>query len=117
MESVNTENSRGSKHDDYEDLQKAGATTISVIQPPQTLPTSAACNLTTQFAVSQDDGLLLHVLLMVPEGKDFVVEDSSCNVYLNCKLLSAEEATRSSVVWGTTQPAFNFSQVGHVFSA
>ncbi|KAK2524766.1 C2 domain-containing protein 3 isoform X2 [Columba livia] len=111
MESVNTKIPRCSNHRDCEDLQKAGATTISVIQPPQTIPTSAACNLTTQFAVSQDDGLLLHVLLMVPEGKDFVVEGNSCNVYLNCKLLSAEEATRSSVVWGTTQPAFNFSQV------
>ncbi|NWX04320.1 C2CD3 protein, partial [Caloenas nicobarica] len=109
--SVNAENPRCSKRHDYEDLQKTGATTINVVQPPQTIPTSAACNLMTQFAVSQDDGLLLHVLLMVPDGKDFVAEDSSCNVYLNCKLLSAEEATRSSVVWGTTQPAFNFSQV------
>ncbi|XP_071659726.1 C2 domain-containing protein 3 [Patagioenas fasciata] len=110
-ESINTENPHCSKHHDYEDLQKTEATTINMIQPPQTVPTSAACNLTTQFAVSQDDGLLLHVLLMVPEGKDFVVEDNSCNVYLNCKLLSAEEATRSSVIWGTTQPTFNFSQV------
>ncbi|NXB73353.1 C2CD3 protein, partial [Donacobius atricapilla] len=64
---------------------------------------------------AEGDGLLLHVLLMVPEGKDFIAEGcglpSSCNVYLNCKLLSTEEATRSAVVWGTTRPAFNFSQV------
>ncbi|XP_074386293.1 C2 domain-containing protein 3 isoform X4 [Zonotrichia albicollis] len=64
---------------------------------------------------AEEQGLLLHVLLMVPDGKDFVAEGSglpsSCNVYLNCKLLSTEEATRSAVVWGTRQPAFNFSQV------
>ncbi|NXW85909.1 C2CD3 protein, partial [Alopecoenas beccarii] len=109
--SVNAENPCCSKRHDYEDLQRTGVTTINAVQPPQTIPISPACNLTTQLAVSQDDGLLLHVLLMVPDGKDFVAEDNSCNVYLNCKLLSAEEATRSSVVWGTTQPAFNFSQV------
>ncbi|KAM3678509.1 C2 domain-containing protein 3 [Ammospiza maritima maritima] len=64
---------------------------------------------------AEEQGLLLHVLLMVPDGKDFMAEGSglpsSCNVYLNCKLLSTEEATRSAVVWGTRQPAFNFSQV------
>ncbi|NXD27698.1 C2CD3 protein, partial [Spelaeornis formosus] len=61
-----------------------------------------------------DQGLLLHVLLMVPDGKDFIAGGSglpsSCNVYLNCKLFSTEEATRSAVIWGTTEPAFNFSQ-------
>lgn len=69
---------------------------------------------------AEEEGLLLHVLLMVPDGKDFTAEGSglpsSCNVYLNCKLLSTEEATRSAVVWGTRQPAFNFSQASEVFS-
>ncbi|NWY31931.1 C2CD3 protein, partial [Pheucticus melanocephalus] len=69
----------------------------------------------THITPAEDQGLLLHVLLMVPDGKDFPAEGSglpsSCNVYLNCKLLSTEEATRSAVVWGTRQPAFNFSQV------
>ncbi|NXA01689.1 C2CD3 protein, partial [Nesospiza acunhae] len=69
----------------------------------------------THTAPAEEQGLLLHVLLMVPDGKDFAAEGSglpsSCNVYLNCKLLSTEEATRSAVVWGTRQPAFNFSQV------
>ncbi|NXA15964.1 C2CD3 protein, partial [Sapayoa aenigma] len=63
----------------------------------------------------EEDGLLLHVLLMVPDGKDFVAEDkglpSPCNVYLTCKLLSTEGATRSAVVWGSARPAFHFSQV------
>ncbi|XP_030332685.1 C2 domain-containing protein 3-like isoform X5 [Strigops habroptila] len=97
------------------DSQKTGAATMNMVQPPQAAPTSVAHHLLPQIATSGEDGLLLHVLLMVPDGKDFVAEDcglpSSCNVYLNCKLLSTEEATRSAVVWGTTQPAFNFSQV------
>ncbi|NWW72184.1 C2CD3 protein, partial [Climacteris rufus] len=78
-------------------------------------PGSAAQALVPPGAPAGDPGLLLHVLLMVPHGKDFVAEHcglpSSCNVYLNCKLLSTEEATRSAIVWGTTQPVFNFSQV------
>ncbi|XP_039552979.1 C2 domain-containing protein 3 isoform X2 [Passer montanus] len=69
----------------------------------------------THVTPAEQEGLLLHVLLMVPDGKDFIAEGSglpsSCNVYLNCKLLSTEEATRSAVVWGTRQPAFNFCQV------
>ncbi|KAM9019767.1 C2 domain-containing protein 3 [Ara ararauna] len=97
------------------DSQKTGAATMNMVQPPQVAPTSVAHHLLTQIATSEEEGLLLHVLLMVPDGKDFVAEDyglpSPCNVYLNCKLLSTEEATRSAVVWGTTQPAFNFSQV------
>uniref|UniRef100_A0A8C8A9C2 C2 domain containing 3 centriole elongation regulator n=1 Tax=Otus sunia TaxID=257818 RepID=A0A8C8A9C2_9STRI len=98
-----------------EDSQTTGTASRNVVQPPQAVSTPVARNLMTQITASEEDGLLLHVLLMVPDGKDFVVEDygfhSSCNVYLNCKLLSTEEATRSAVVWGTTQPAFNFSQV------
>nr|XP_045001121.1 C2 domain-containing protein 3 isoform X2 [Jaculus jaculus] len=64
---------------------------------------------------TKEDALLLHVLLMVPDGKDFFTGESEkqppCNVYLNCKLFSTEEVTRSVIAWGTTQPVFNFSQV------
>ncbi|NXW77049.1 C2CD3 protein, partial [Hirundo rustica] len=78
-------------------------------------PASAAREAVTRESPAEEDGLLLHVLLMVPEGKGFIAEGSglpsSCNVYLTCKLLSTEEATRSAVVWGTTRPAFHFSQV------
>ncbi|GAB0181019.1 C2 domain-containing protein 3 [Grus japonensis] len=113
--SVNAESSRRLKLHNGEDSRKAGAASINIMRPPQAVPTSVARNLMTQITASEEDGLLLHVLLMVPNGRDFVVEDcglhSSCNVYLNCKLLSTEEATRSAVIWGTTQPAFNFSQV------
>ncbi|XP_071418376.1 C2 domain-containing protein 3 isoform X2 [Pithys albifrons albifrons] len=88
-----------------EDSQKAEVGSRKVV----------AQDVLTQITQSEEDGLLLHVLLMVPDGKDFAAGDkglpSSCNVYLNCKLLSTEGATRSTVVWGTTQPAFNFCQV------
>ncbi|NXL02214.1 C2CD3 protein, partial [Mesembrinibis cayennensis] len=113
--SVNAESPRCSELHNHEDSQKTGAASITIAQPPQAVPTSVARSLMTQITASEEDGLLLHVLLMVPDGKDFVAEDyglhSSCNVYLNCKLLSTEEATRSAVIWGTTQPAFHFSQV------
>ncbi|XP_042694249.1 C2 domain-containing protein 3, partial [Centrocercus urophasianus] len=96
------------------DSNKTGAACTNV-QPPWSVATPVARNLVTRLPAAEDDGLLLHVLLMVPDGKDFVAENSglhtSCNVYLNCKLLNTEEATRSAVVWGTTQPTFNFSQV------
>ncbi|XP_055971959.1 C2 domain-containing protein 3 [Sorex fumeus] len=64
---------------------------------------------------SKENALLLHVLLMVPDGKDFITGDSEkqppCNIYLNCKLFSTEEVAKSAIAWGTTQPVFNFSQV------
>ncbi|XP_075054598.1 C2 domain-containing protein 3 isoform X2 [Mixophyes fleayi] len=65
---------------------------------------------------TKENGLLLHVLLMVPEGKGLICDTDSalCNSYLNCKLFSAQEATRSAVVWGSNQPLFNFSQVAPV---
>ncbi|KAM7130264.1 C2 domain-containing protein 3 isoform 2-T2 [Ciconia maguari] len=113
--SVNAEGPRCLKLNNCEDSQKTRAASVNIVQPPQAVPTSVAHNLMTQITASEEDGLLLHVLLMVPDGKDFVAEEyglhSSCNVYLHCKLLSTEEATRSAVVWGTTKPAFHFSQV------
>ncbi|XP_004683252.1 PREDICTED: C2 domain-containing protein 3 isoform X2 [Condylura cristata] len=64
---------------------------------------------------TKESTLLLHVLLMVPDGKDFITGKSEkqppCNIYFNCKLFSTEEVTRSVIAWGTTQPVFNFSQV------
>ncbi|NWX35183.1 C2CD3 protein, partial [Notiomystis cincta] len=104
-----------------ERCQEAGESGRDVPQPlpPRTVPVPAARDAVARGAPAEEDGLLLHVLLMVPDGKDFAAEGcglpSSCNVYLNCKLLSTEEASRSTVVWGTTQPAFNFSQASHLF--
>ncbi|XP_038169557.1 C2 domain-containing protein 3 isoform X3 [Arvicola amphibius] len=64
---------------------------------------------------SKESALLLHVLLMVPDGKGFVSGEPEkplpCNVYLKCKLFRTEEVTTSAISWGTAQPIFNFSQV------
>ncbi|KFP84851.1 C2 domain-containing protein 3, partial [Apaloderma vittatum] len=118
--SVNTESPHGLNPRSYEDSQDTGAADANVTRLPPAVTTSVARNLTTQITASEGDGLLLHVLLMVPDGKDFVAGDdglrSSCNVYLTCKLLSTEEATRSAVAWGTTQPAFSFSQASRASS-
>ncbi|NXU35839.1 C2CD3 protein, partial [Drymodes brunneopygia] len=103
-----------------EDCQEPGVVSREVTQPLRSVPAATARDVATSTTPAEENGLLLHVLLMVPDGKDFIAEGcglpSSCNVYLNCKLLSTEEATRSAVVWGTTQPAFNFSQASHMFS-
>ncbi|XP_058302727.1 C2 domain-containing protein 3 isoform X7 [Hylobates moloch] len=84
--------------------------------PSTFVATPASHNLVNQTNGStKESALLLHVLLMVPDGKDFISGESEkqspCNVYLNCKLFSTEEVTRSVIAWGTTQPVFNFSQV------
>lgn len=104
-------------HQVHEETAKEGQ---SVVLPTPRAPSPVAPN-PSHNLVNQTNGstkesaLLLHVLLMVPDGKDFVTGESEkpppCNVYLNCKLFSTEEVTRSVIVWGTTKPVFNFSQV------
>ncbi|XP_058041749.1 C2 domain-containing protein 3 isoform X2 [Ahaetulla prasina] len=83
-------------------------------QPPVPLPVSR--NLLKQMsASSEEEGMLLHVLLMVSEGQIAPPPngglESSCNLYLISKLFSTEEATRSPVAWGTSRPTFHFSQI------
>ncbi|XP_071613890.1 C2 domain-containing protein 3 isoform X2 [Heliangelus exortis] len=113
--SVNAENPHCLTLHSSKDSQKSGAATTSSVQSPEAAQTSVTQKLVGEIRAPEEDGLLLHVLLMVPDGRDFVAGDcgpqSSCNVYLTCKMLSTEEATSSAVMWGTTQPAFQFSQV------
>ncbi|XP_007889496.2 C2 domain-containing protein 3 [Callorhinchus milii] len=91
-----------------------------ITQSPQPSAVTAARSLIRQFnaTVNEMEGLLLHVLLMVPDGKDFFTGVGSyqaqCNVYLKCKLFSTDEATQSPVSWSTSQPIFNFSLVAPV---
>lgn len=60
----------------------------------------------------EESRVLLHALLLVPDGKNF-----SCgplqtpNFYLNCKLFWCDETARSVVSWSQTNPRFNFAQV------
>ncbi|KAK9961888.1 hypothetical protein ABG768_007286 [Culter alburnus] len=58
--------------------------------------------------------ILLHMLLMVPDGKDFNCAPMQPNIYLNCKLLESDETARSTVSWGHKHPTFNFIQVAPI---
>lgn len=90
---------------------------LSSINPPITPAFHHTIREEPQPALSQEsaeeNGLLLHVVLMVPEGTGLIpgTDSSTCNSYLKCKLFSSQEATRSSVVWGSSQPVYNFCQV------
>ncbi|XP_036392215.1 C2 domain-containing protein 3 isoform X1 [Megalops cyprinoides] len=65
--------------------------------------------------LEEEEGVLLHALLMVPDGKDFKCGTKQApSVYLNCKLFGSDETTRSAVSWGQTDPTFNFIQVAPV---
>uniref|UniRef100_A0A3P8SCK6 C2 domain containing 3 centriole elongation regulator n=1 Tax=Amphiprion percula TaxID=161767 RepID=A0A3P8SCK6_AMPPE len=64
--------------------------------------------------VEQEDPevLLLHALLMVPDGKNFSRGPAQApNVYLNCRLFWCDETARSVISWGHSNPSFNFVQV------
>lgn len=62
--------------------------------------------------VEEDPEVLLHTLLMVPDGKNFNCGPLQApNIYLNCKLFSSDETARSVVSWGQANPSFNFAQV------
>ncbi|XP_050985024.1 LOW QUALITY PROTEIN: C2 domain-containing protein 3 [Labeo rohita] len=62
----------------------------------------------------EETEVLLHMLLMVPDGKDFNCAPMQPNVYLNCKLLGSDETARSTVSWGQKHPSFGFIQVAPV---
>ncbi|XP_029922696.1 C2 domain-containing protein 3 [Myripristis murdjan] len=60
----------------------------------------------------EDSGVLLHALLMVPDGKSFNCGPMQApNVYLNCKLFWTDETARSVISWGQANPSFSFVQV------
>ncbi|XP_036005589.1 C2 domain-containing protein 3 isoform X2 [Fundulus heteroclitus] len=62
--------------------------------------------------VEADPEILLHALLMVPDGKNFSCGPLQApNIFLNCKLFWCDETARSTVSWGQANPTFNFVQV------
>lgn len=62
--------------------------------------------------VEEDPEVLLHALLMVPDGRNFGSGTLQApNVFLNCKLFWCDETARSTVSWGQKNPIFNFVQV------
>ncbi|XP_031817282.1 C2 domain-containing protein 3 isoform X7 [Sarcophilus harrisii] len=107
---VNEDTSKQKQHwgPDPTVMKPSGPRTVSPLSPSNStrIPIDKS---------TEEKPLLLYVLLMVPDGKDFITGTSekqqTCNVYLNCKLFSTEEVTRSAIIWGTTQPNFNFTQV------
>ncbi|XP_063762656.1 C2 domain-containing protein 3 isoform X2 [Eleginops maclovinus] len=65
----------------------------------------------SQQQVEEDPEVLLHTLLMVPDGRNFICGPVHApNVYLNCKLW-CDDTARSVVSWGQANPSFNFVQV------
>lgn len=67
---------------------------------------------TQQQQEEEEPEILLHTLLMVPDGRNFSSGATKApNVYLNCKLFWCNEIARSVVSWGRPDPAFNFVQV------
>ncbi|XP_056138770.1 C2 domain-containing protein 3 [Lampris incognitus] len=68
-------------------------------------------SLQSRKQVDEDHEVLLHALLMVPDGKNFICGPMKApNFYLNCKLFGSDTA-RSVMSWGQTNPSFNFIQV------
>ncbi|XP_061733330.1 C2 domain-containing protein 3-like isoform X2 [Nerophis ophidion] len=66
----------------------------------------------SQQQMEEDPEVLLHMLLMVPDGKNFNCGPmQAVNVYFNCKLFWCDEMARSVVSWGRVNPSFNFAQV------
>ncbi|XP_066555458.1 C2 domain-containing protein 3 isoform X2 [Amia ocellicauda] len=87
------------------------------VQQPSPSHAPPVCTLKAQgnAQLEEEDGILLHALLMVPDGKDFNPGPMQpCNLYLNCKLFGSDETTRSPVIWGQNMPTFNFTQVAPV---
>ncbi|XP_042342657.1 C2 domain-containing protein 3 [Plectropomus leopardus] len=79
--------------------------------PRPGLRTSPYKHTEQQQQVEEDPEVLLHTLLMVPDGKNFSSGPTQApNVYLNCKLW-CDETARSVISWGQTNPSFNFVQV------
>ncbi|XP_051963603.1 C2 domain-containing protein 3-like [Xyrauchen texanus] len=62
----------------------------------------------------EETEILLHTLLMVPEGKEFNCAPMQPNFYLNCKLLGSDETAQSAISWGQKHPTFNFVQVAPI---
>ncbi|XP_077467505.1 C2 domain-containing protein 3 isoform X1 [Stigmatopora argus] len=82
---------------------------LSTVGPHPTLGTPP--NPSRRVTLEEPE-VLLHTLLMVPDGKKFDGGPAqSVNVYLNCKLFWCDEVARSVVSWGRANPSFNFVQV------
>ncbi|XP_029027492.1 C2 domain-containing protein 3 isoform X2 [Betta splendens] len=84
-------------------------------KPSKVPPSHSSLNVSSHKVwdqVDEDPEVLLHTLLMVPDGKDFNCGPmQALNVYLNCKFFWCDEMARSVVSWGQANPTFSFLQV------
>lgn len=63
--------------------------------------------------VEEENEILLHTLLMVPDGRNFGCGSMKApNLYLNCKLFWSDGMAQSTISWGQANPSFHFVQVG-----
>ncbi|TRY89420.1 hypothetical protein DNTS_010822 [Danionella cerebrum] len=87
----------------------------SILVPPaRSLSPHVRFQSSPQQQEVEEPGVLLHLLLMVPDGKDFNCAPMQPNVFLSCKLLGSEEPARSTVSWAQRHPTFSFTQVAPV---
>lgn len=85
---------------------------------PSTHPSLITSSHKAWQQVDENPEVLLHTILMVPDGKDFNCGPMQApNVYLNCKLFWCDETARSVVSWGQANPTFNFVQVSSEISS
>lgn len=98
--------------DSLEDSRLHVWTPPNPTEKPLSHPDQTSHKIWQQQQKEQDSEILLHTLLMVPDGKNFSSGPVKApNVYLNCKLFWCDEMARSIISWGQVNPTFSFVQV------
>lgn len=83
------------------------------VKEPSSQPDLHASADTSRHQVEEESEILLHALLMVPDGRNFSCGSMKApSLYLNCKLFWSDAIARSIVSWSQANPSFHFVQVG-----
>lgn len=83
------------------------------VKEPSSQPDLHASADISRHQVEEESEILLHALLMVPDGRNFSCGSMKApNLYLNCKLFWSDAIARSVVSWSQANPSFHFVQVG-----
>lgn len=83
------------------------------VKKPSSQPDLHASTDTSRHQVEEESEILLHALLMVPDGRNFSCGSMKApNLYLNCKLFWSDAIARSIISWDQANPSFHFVQVG-----
>lgn len=84
------------------------------VKEPSSLPDlHTSAHISHHQVVEEESEILLHTLLMVPDGKNFSCGPMKApNLYLNCKLFWSDVMAQSIISWGQANPSFQFVQVG-----